>query len=249
MGNLGIKLSEKIGEATILATQHISLDNVKINQPYFGQTIDDLPEVQQPKSNRPVIVICAGPSLRRRNTIARISAAIKRGLEIDVIAVDSSLGHCLRGGIIPDYMVTVDPDYYGYQMVRFLGDPELSSRPKDDFFVRRDPETEQDEVRRNQELLEIVNQYGRHIKAIIGTSASPLITKRCRESGMSLYWWSPIYDDYDTPDSITRKLFEDTGIPCMVTGGKVGTLAWIFAHSVLKRKHVALVGEDIGYAL
>ena len=58
---------------------------------------------------------------------------------------------------------------------------------------------------------------------MISTSAHPDVTKRCVESQMDLYWWNPIYDDYESPDSITRKLFEKNRIPCMTTGGNVGT--------------------------
>ena len=248
MNSLCVRLSEKITEATILKTQGIALENGEKNRLHFGKTIYDLPDAQYPNPDKPAIVICSGPSLRRKNSIARIKAALEAGFNADIIAVESSLGHCLRGGLIPNYMATVDPDYYGYQMVRFLGDTHLTIRPIDDFFVRRDPENERDEISRNQELIALVNRHGKNIKAIIASSASPLVTRRCIESGMELYWWHPMYDDYDEPGSISKKLSDNTGIPCMETGGKVGTSAWIFAHDILRRKHVALVGEDVGYA-
>lgn len=248
MSKLGLRISEYIGEATALKSERLGLNNAENNRPYFGKTIDDLPEVESLDPEKPVIVVNAGPSLHRKNSIAKILAS---GFKGDIIAVDSSLGYCLRGNLMPNYVLTVDPDYYGFHMVRMFGDNELESRPADDFFVRRNPELkqlEQDQIRRNRELIELVNQHGKNIKAIIATSVPLLVTKRCVESSMDMYWWNPIYDDYDKPDSISRKLFEENKIPCMVTGGKVGTSAWIFAHAVLGRKHVALVGEDIGYA-
>ena len=45
-----------------------------------------------------------------------------------------------------------------------------------------------------------------------------------------------------------RSLFEANRIPCMVTGGNVGTSAWVFAHAILGCRHVAVVGMDLGYA-
>jgi hypothetical protein len=65
---------------------------------------------------------------------------------------------------------------------------------------------------------------------------------------MPLFWWNPICDDYEHPDSHTRRLFDLTGVPCMVTGGNCGASAWIFAKAVLERDPVGMVGMDLGYA-
>src|SRR2546428_8650040 len=64
---------------------------------------------------------------------------------------------------------------------------------------------------------------------------------------MELYWWNPMYDDYDKPDSISRALHRVNGLPCLNGGGKVGTAAWVLAHAVLGKRRVALVGTDFGY--
>ena len=65
---------------------------------------------------------------------------------------------------------------------------------------------------------------------------------------MPLYWWNPICDDYEEPGSHTQRLFNLTGMPCMVTGGNCGASAWIFAKAILERDPVGMVGMDLGYA-
>lgn len=247
MPNLAEQLSRHMNEATAARTGRIGLDNAKKNKKYFGKTIDDLPDVNRSEPEGAAIVIVGGPSLHRKDPVVTILAT---GFTGDIIVADGSLGYCLRNGLVPKYVITVDPDYLGYRLVRWFGDTQLETRPEDDYFSRQDmdPEHWKDQVRVNCELIDLVNRYGRDIKAIIATSAHPLVTERCVESGMELYWWNPIYDDYDKPNSISRELFESNHIPCMLTGGNVGTAAWIFAHAILKRKHVALVGMDLGYA-
>src|SRR5437667_142594 len=68
------------------------------------------------------------------------------------------------------------------------------------------------------------------------------------EAGMELYWWNPLYDDYDAPHSHSRRVQELTNVPCMVTGGNVGSSAFVFAAAVLRASKVALVGFDMSYA-
>ena len=57
----------------------------------------------------------------------------------------------------------------------------------------------------------------------------------------------PLYDDYDQPESYSRKVQELTGAPCMVTGGNVGASAFVFSNVILHASRVALVGFDLGY--
>ena len=247
MANLGERLTSYMAEATMHRSVRVGLENAEKNQPYFGKTINDLAGIRPKEPSGSAIVIVGGPSLQRKRSVERIAAS---GFKGDIISADGSMGRCLRNDLVPNYIVTLDPDYLGYRIVRWFGDPEIETRPKDDYFRRQDldPEHWRDERRTNRGTIDFVNRNGEKIKAIISTSAHPTVTKRCIESQMDLYWWSPIYDDYDSPNSITRKLFESNRIPCMTTGGNVGTSAWIFAHAVLKRKHVAIVGMDLGYA-
>lgn len=247
MSNLCDKLSEHMAEATTFKSLEAALTNAEKNRPYYRKTILDLNDINRKEPEGSTIVVCSGPSLHRKQSVAKILVS---GFKGDIIVPDGSLGHCLRNGLIPDYVVTVDPNPFGNRIVRWFGDPELEKRPDDDYFRRQDfdPKHWNNERQVNKDLVELVNKHGSKIKAVIATSAHPDVTKRCIDSGMDLYWWNPLYDDYDQPNSITRKIFENNKIPCLTTGGNVGTSAWIIAHAVLRRKNIALVGMDLSYA-
>jgi hypothetical protein len=148
---------------------------------------------------------------------------------------------------VPDFVVTLDP--HPHRIMRWFGDPKISERPKEDYFQRQDldPVINKDQLRKNRESIRLVNRHGKNIKVIIATSVFPEIPSRCLEAGMELYWWNPIYDDYDKPGSLTRKIHGLTKAPCMVTGGNVGTAAWVFAHTILQSPSVMLVGMDNAY--
>lgn len=222
----------------------MGLNNARENSPYIRKTVLDLASKGTSRGNNSAIVISAGPSLHRRPVASSILASTYKGV---IVAADGALGYCLRNGLVPHFVVTVDP--HPTRIVRWFGDPALERREHDDYFRRQDldPALNRDEMARNQELIEIVNRHGPKIKAIISTSAPSAVTKRCLEAGMELYWWNPIYDDYYEPNSYTRRVHELTKVPCMATGGNVGTSAWVFAHSALRCRTTALVGMDLGY--
>lgn len=64
---------------------------------------------------------------------------------------------------------------------------------------------------------------------------------------MEVYWWNPMFDDYDSADSLTRRLHEANGLPCLNGGGNVGTAAWVLTHAVLGKTRVGLLGFDFAY--
>lgn len=234
-----------ISDATFRKTAAIGLKHARANAPYIQTTVKDLKRKSAEIKSDISLVVSAGPSLHKRHSLQTIKESAFRG---NVIAVDGSLGHCLRNGIIPDYLITVDP--HPDRIIRWFGDPRLAERPDDDYFRRQDldPALNKDEIARNRELIELVNEYGSRIKVIISTSVSPEITRRCLDAGMELYWWNPIYDDYDEPDSFTRQIYQLNKVPCMATGGNCGTSAWVFSHAVLRSRITILVGMDLSYA-
>ena len=243
MEPLGVRLSRGLAEVTLRKTAETGLANAKANLKYISKTVLDLERELEGEATPSAVVVGAGPSLHRRNPAATLR---DNGFPGAVVACDSALGYCLRNGVVPQYMVTVDP--HPYRIVRWLGDPHLATRPQDDYFLRQDLDPiHQDEVLVNETLLRLVNQHGKYIKAVIATSADIGVTERCLEAGMELYWWNPLYDDYDQPESYSRKVFELTGAPCMVTGGNVGASAFVFSNVILHASRVALVGFDLGY--
>lgn len=233
-----------IAQQTLEKTAEVGWENAKKNLPYIRKTILDLRSEAFSKVIDAAIIVSAGPSLHRRHPAPAILASKFKG---PIVAADGSLGYCLRNGLVPDYVVTVDPG--PTRIIRWFGDPALAHREADDYFQRQDldPTLNREEQVRNQELIELVNRYGRGIKAIISTSVNPEVSLRCLEAGMGLYWWNPLYDDYDAPNSYSRRVYQLTKVPCMVTGGNCGTSAWVFAHAVLHSKRTALLGMDLSY--
>lgn len=242
---LGIELSKGMVEGTLRKTAGVGLANAKANLPYIKKTILDLQRA--PGTRRPgsVVVVGGGPSLHRKNPALLLREA---GYQGQIVAADAALGYCLRNGVVPHYVVTVDP--HPHRIIRWFGDPFVESRPPDDYYTRQDidPIHRENELRANELLLRLVNEHGKSIKAVIATSTDPGITQRCLDVGMELFWWNPLYDDYEAPGSYSRRVHELTGVPCMVTGGNVGASSFVFANAILDAEEVALVGFDFGYA-
>lgn len=245
MKRLTSEQMRRMSRATLEKTSAIGLAHAEQNAPLIERTIADLRREARSAGARPAVVVSAGPSLHRTGSIARIMASGFRG---HVVCVDGSLAHCLRQGLVPDYVVTVDP-HCAHRMVRWFGDPRLEERPADDYFRRQDLDValNRDEKRRNEETIALVDRYGPRIKAVIATSANPEVAQRCLDAGMSLYWWNPLYDDFQDPDGLSRRVYGLNKVPCMVTGGNVGASAWVLAHAVLQAPDVVVVGMDNGY--
>lgn len=244
MGNLGKRLVSYIADATALKTTEAALANAQANQSYIRHTIAELDPSRSGRITDVAMVMSAGPSLHRKDPVKLL---LEYGFSGPVITVDSSMGYCLRNGLVPDYVVMVDPHHS--RTIRWFGDKALEQREEDEYFQRQelDPVMHQNSLAYNRELVGLVDRYGPQIKAIISTSAHPAVTERCLEAGMELFWWNPMFDDYEKPDSLSRQVFQLNRVPCMVTGANVGTSAYVFAAGVLKAKNVVLTGMDFGY--
>jgi hypothetical protein len=242
--DLGRRIARELGTATFDRISAAGVANAELNQPRVGRSILDLADARLGDGDA-AIVVAAGPSLRRRASLDRIRASKFSGA---IVAVDGALGACLRAGVVPDVVVTVDP--HPERIVRWFGDPSLTTASADDYFRRQemDPVHAADETAANRALIELVDAHASKLKLAIATSASPAVVDRCDKAGMTLYWWNPMLDDYEAPGSLSRRLHEANGLPCLNGGGNVGTTAWVIAHAVLGKRRVALVGMDFGYA-
>ena len=241
---LGKQLVEIMPEATFRRSAENGMANARANLDFVEHTIFELDPAQSGSTPDRAMVISAGPSLHKKDPVKQLLA---HGFDQPVITLDSSLGYCLRNGLVPDYVVVVDPDES--RVVRWFGDHKLEERPEDEYFQRQelDPIMHRNSVNYNRQIMDLVNQHGPKIKAVLATSVHPVVRDRCLEAGMTVYWWNPMYDDYEKEDSLSRKIFELNGVPCMVTGGNVGTSAWVFAAAILKAREVGLTGMDLGY--
>lgn len=210
------------------------LENSKRNAPFVEKTIREL----KGKGKHSALVISAGPSLYRNKTLERL-----KGFKGTTIAIDGSYIQCLKAGIVPDYVVTLDP--HPTRVVRWFGDPDFEKNSLgDDYFARQDldvafRENRSKENEANRSLID-----AQRTSLVIATSAPRNVVERT--SAFDRYWFCPLVDELSN-GSITRQMVEKTLAPALNTGGTVGTAAWAFAHSVLSCKDIAVVGMDLGY--
>ena len=240
---LGKQIARALSEATFDRVAAVGLANAVVNLPRIRRSILDL-GAQELGEGDAAIVVGAGPSLYRRRSLERLRAA---GFPGSVVATDGALGACLRSGIVPNLVVSVDP--HPERIVRWFGDPALTAAGADDYFRRQemDPVHRVDEVAANRALVELVDRHGPGLKLAVATSAAPAVVDRCEKAGMELYWWNPMYDDYEAAESVSRRLHRANGLPCLNGGGNVGTSAWVLAHAVLGKRRVGLIGMDFSY--
>lgn len=245
-GDIGRRLLADMEAMTWDRIGEHALANARDNQSRLGegQSLARLRETGLGGGDS-AIVVAAGPSVHRFNPAAEI---VRAGYGGTVICTDSAIAYCLRNGLVPDLVVSLDP--HATRIVRWFGDPSLSeaSLAQDDYFRRQDMDDRfRDELRANQELMEMLAVHAPRISIALATSASKAVVDRVLQLGMKVYWWNPMLDDPDAPDSATRALQRLNGLPCVNAGGNVGSACWMMADAVLGKKHVALTGMDFGY--
>jgi hypothetical protein len=245
-GELGRELVANMESLTLARIGDAGVGNARRNLAlsHKGRSLRELRNAAVGEGDR-AIIVAAGPSIHRRNAAAQI---LEHGFDGAVIATDSAMRYCLRAGIVPDLVVTLDP--HAKRIVRWFGDPELTREDlaADDYFSRQDMDRAfADEMRANEEILGLLDKHGKQMRLALSTSASSAVVGRALSSGMQIYWWNPMYDDPDAPGSVTRELQRLNGLPCVNAGGNVGSACWMMAHAVLGKKHVALTGVDFSY--
>lgn len=211
-----------------------------LNDIRYGKNISELvPNNPDEVPKGTAIVVGRGPSVFHYRHLELLSESDYQGV---VIATDGMLYECLKRGVVPNYVLSVDGNRE--KIVRWYGDPNIDEHSSN---------VTDEERKRNEECIELVNQYGKKIKAILITSVARNVFERCKEAGIEVYWFSPIFDDYRQNESFTRlqKMMtvserNPNGVPAMVAGGNAGTCSWVFAHSILRRIPV-LIGIDFGY--
>lgn len=220
------------------------LEHAWQNQPKIRKSLAALEPLSGAKAES-CIVISAGPSVHRKSSIQRILDSRYPGT---VIAVDGAYAACLRNGLIPDYVVTLDP--HTTRVVRWFGDPDFEENSRhDDYFQRQDLDIEfrKNSIEQNRQNIELVNKFGNRSRALVATTAPANVVQRIEEAGFETYWWNPLVDDPREPGSLTRQLYEISRLPCINTGGNVGGAAWTLAAAHLQVPKIALVGMDFGY--
>jgi hypothetical protein len=245
-GEIGERLVADMVSITSDRITELAMSNARDNLVHLrhGVSLRDLPaEFDVPATD--AVVLAAGPSLHRKNVADTLIAERYDGA---IITTDSGLRYCLKHGIVPSLVVTLDP--HPTRIVRWFGDPNLTQADlaSDDYFSRQDMDRNfADEMRANDEILALLDRYGSRIRLALSTSASPAVVKRAVATGMRIYWWNPMLDDPDDRGGATRALYAMNRLPCLNAGGNVGTACWMISHAVLGHKHVALTGVDFSY--
>jgi len=245
-GQLGMQLVANMSEITKARIQDSGIKNAHDNLRLLdqGQSLKALRDVSIADGDN-ALVVSAGPSIRRTNVAEKLLASSFKGA---VIATESSMLYCLRHGIVPDLVVTLDP--HATRIVRWFGDPALTVADlrADDYFSRQDMDISfSDELRANEQIIELLEKYGKQIRIALSSSSSQKVVQRALECDMDIYWWNPMYDDPGDKNSVTRQLYDVNKLPCVNAGGNVGSACWMMAHAVLGKKQVAVTGMDFGY--
>lgn len=212
------------------------LRNSLRNAQYVKRTIRDVP-----RDENPTLIISAGPSLYREKILSRLQG--NRGFTI--VATDGAYIQCLKAGITPDWVITLDP--HPTRMVRWFGDPDLENNSKnDDYFARQDLDVSfrANALQENGENIRRIDSASSRTKLAICTTAPANVVERTK--AFERYWFVPLVDK-PQQGSLTRIMCTATSAPAINTGGTVGTAAWVFAHHVLSASNIATVGMDFGY--
>lgn len=245
-GELGRQLVANMDWITLERIGGEGLENARRNLRYLerGRSLRELREVEIGAGDH-AIVLGAGPSLHRFPVAKELKDANYRGC---VVVTDSCMSYCLRNGVVPDLVVTLDP--HATRIVRWFGDPKLLPEhlEADDYHARQDMDPAfTNEIPANEQMIALLDEYGPQMRIALSTSTSEAVVERVLETGMEIYWWNPMYDDPTRPDSVTRKLQRLNGLPSVNAGGNVGTACWVLADAVLGKRRVALAGIDFAY--
>ena len=216
-----------------------NISNIK----FIKKNIRSLKKIVKNESS--TVVVSAGPSLHYSNTLETLANSNYKGT---IVAIDGSYVKCLKAGIVPDYMLTLDP--HPTRMVRWLGDPDFEKNMEnDDYFSRQDLDIDfrDNSIKQNNANIELVNKHAKKTKLIIASTTPSNMAQRATDAGFDMYWWLPLVDDPDQAGSLTKKMYQSSKLPAMNTGGNVGTAAWVFAQFWLNSEKVAVIGMDLGY--
>ena len=241
------EFSRLIGEIPHIGFKKHATDliqHAELNSAFIKKSIKALPALQGAKA-KSCIIISAGPSVKRQNSIKRVLNANYQGT---IISADGAYTACLKEGLIPDFVLTLDP--HTKRVVRWFGDPHFEKNSaNDDYFTRQDLDVDfrKNSIEHNKQNIELVNKHAPKTKVLVCTTAPMNVVQRLLEAKFDMYWWNPLVDKPNQLDSLTRKLHDINKLPCLNTGGNVGTAAWVFANTFFKIPSIGMVGMDYGY--
>src|SRR6267142_98749 len=114
------ELQSRIAEIGLEHHRETILENSHRNAPKIKHTIRDVD-----CDSRACLVVSAGPSLYRERILQRIGY-----FSGCIVATDGSYVQCLKAGIKPDWVVTIDP--HPTRIVRWFGDSHFEENSRYD---------------------------------------------------------------------------------------------------------------------
>ena len=212
------------------------IKNANLNKQFIGRNIKEIPEISKIKKDS-CIIISAGPSIHKQQSIKKILDSNYTGT---TIAVDGSYVSCIKAGLFPDFVITMDP--HPTRVVRWFGDPDFEKHiSNDDYYARQDLDIDfrNNSTSHNKEIIDLVDKYSKKTKILISSTSSSTVTKRVINTNFEdIYWYNPLVDNPDEKNSITRNVWNINKLPCINTGGTVGTVSWVIAASHFKIKTI-----------
>ena len=220
---------------------HNILKNIKNFK--FGNSIIKLRNKNKNKKNS--IIVAAGPSIKN---IDQTKILKKYSKYFNIVACDSALFYLLKNNIVPDLVISCDPDEK--RILRWFGDTNLTVEDlkKDDYFARQDLDSDfKDQIQNNKKVIKKLDKYKGKLKIALCTSVSKKVFLRIKELKFKIFWWNPYLDDENSKSSLTKKIYNINKFPLINTGGNVGTSSWNITDTVLNSSYNALVGFDFSY--
>ena len=99
----------------------------------------------------------------------------------------------------------------------------------------------------------IIKKHSKGISAILSTCTIHETIEICKKTGLNLFWYHPLIDDFRKPESINKIMNmmsksdkNPDGFPGLQTGGNVGCFSWIFSWAILGCSPIGLIGLNMG---
>jgi len=211
----------------------------------FAENLPDLWELPTildiiPKKERgPAIVIGRGPSLYEKGQLRILKEYQKK---FTIFACDGTLCDCLRVGVLPDYVVSVDGN--PFLILRYYGDWD---------FTLHYPNTSPHQIKQNTENIILVNEMARYIKCLLNALCHRNLFQRVKQAGFQIYTFQPMWDD-PREWGISRVLGimsasrkNPHGVPLIPTGGNClseDTLVYMYPYGVKAIRDVR-IGDEV----
>jgi hypothetical protein len=215
--NVKPTITDHAREGTKLGLTKLWMMNFAENLPFIrmGKTVREL--VPEGEPNGRAVVIGRGPSLYRRKHLKVLRESSFEGV---IIATDSVLIDCLKEGVTPHYVTTVD----GSPIVKQWFDNPLVDKHGDRIKAVVGSQVHNTVVKRIMEAGMPIYWFQPSYDNIKSPSSLTrmLMYMTCSDKN---------------PD----------GLPAIEALGNVGALSFVFAWTILKRKNICLIGFDYGY--